>query len=168
MVRRSHIFVVLAALSLPTVAAATPEFPAEIQAHLNLSYQPACAVCHAGTPGAGTATTLFAMTLKSHGLVPYSNGSLDTALDDIKAANTSSAGDGISDIQKLENGEDPNSVVGEGGVQATPFPPPDYGCNVGRGRISFGSLGAALGVLGIAAGTRRRSRRGRASADRAA
>jgi hypothetical protein len=157
--RRALVFIALIATLTPGPAGATPGFPAEIQAHLGLTYTPACSVCHVGTPGPGTATTPFAVTLQGFGLVAYDNASLDTALDDDKADNVSSAGDGVSDVQKLENGEDPNAVAGDGGSVAAPFPPPDYGCQLGRVGPLRPWVIASTGAFIVAVGLRRRSSR---------
>ena len=158
MARITVILLALVGAILPGHADATPEFPGVIQSYLQLSSPPPCTICHVGTPALGNASTPFAETLKSYGLQPYNDGSLQTALGDIKAANTSSVGDGVSDIQKLENGEDPNSVVGDGGsTLPAPFPPPDYGCQIGRVNASQASGMYSLGVLALAIGLRRRS-----------
>ncbi|MGA2451333.1 MAG: hypothetical protein ABTD50_21955 [Polyangiaceae bacterium] len=157
--RRTLVSFALLATLLSRRAGATPGFPAEIQAHLGLTYTPACTVCHVGTPGPGTATTPFAVTLEGFGLVPYDNASLDTALDDDRASNTSSAGDGVSDIQKLENGEDPNAYAGDGGPVPAPFPPPDYGCRLGRSGLSRTPVAPIVLSLMAAIGLRRRAKR---------
>ena len=158
MIRQSAFLIAFFGVLVPRFADATPGFPAEIQAHLALSYTPDCSICHVGAQQAGTATTPFAMTLKSYGLTPYNNASLDSALDAINAANISSAQDGIPDIQKLEKQEDPNAYLGDGGSAPVPFPPPDYGCQMGRARPSSGVF-IAMGALALTIGLRRRSRR---------
>jgi hypothetical protein len=160
MARRIVVLIALLAMLVPARAGATPGFPPEIQAHLQLTYEPGCNVCHVGTPAVGDATTPFALTLISYGLVPNDNASLDAALDAIRAANVSSAGDGISDIQKLENDEDPNSFIGDGGGPVPiPFPPPDYGCQIGRVGASPSSVVASIAPLAAATCLRRRSKR---------
>jgi len=98
-------------------------YPPEIRAHLSLSYTPACTLCH-NTPsgGFGTVTTPFGRSMMSRGLVAQNLASLDTALDALAAEHTDSDGDGVSDIDELRAGSDPN-VAGGGSVT-----PPTYGC----------------------------------------
>jgi hypothetical protein len=98
-------------------------YPPEIRAHLSLSYTPACTLRH-NTPsgGFGTVTTPFGRSMMSRGLVAQNIASLDTALDALAAEHTDSDGDGVSDIDELKGGSDPN-VSGGGSV-----PPPTYGC----------------------------------------
>lgn len=121
-------------LSVST-AGATPTFPAVIAEKLSVA-APECTLCHAGTPGPGTAVTPFAKTLKTRGLVPNNEDSLKTALDAIAAEGKDSDGDGTPDIRELEDGTDPNSAPGDGAIT------PEYGCEIGRGLRVDGSAGA--------------------------
>jgi len=120
-------------------AQASPTFPAEIRAHLGLSYTPPCTLCH-NTPsgGFGTVTTPFGKSMMARGLVAENLQSLDTALDALAAEMTDSDGDGVPDIPELKNGTDPN-VPGGGGT------PVSYGCF----DVS-GQRGSPLGLLPLA------------------
>jgi hypothetical protein len=147
--------IVLAAAS----AAATPGFPDAIAAHL-AAPTPPCSVCHqGGVTGRGTVSTPFGQAMVARGLVPYDEASLTTALDALAAEGHDSNGNGVSDVDELKAGDDPNAGAGDTVV-------PTYGCLgsvAGRppGRGGRGALTAlALGLL-LAAGSRRhrRSRR---------
>lgn len=55
----------LLGLALPSVAAASEEFPTELRAVAELECTPTCTVCHTSDPGTnGTATKPFAMAMK--------------------------------------------------------------------------------------------------------
>jgi hypothetical protein len=132
-------------------AAASADYPAEIRSQLGLSYTPSCALCHTnGNTGIGTANTPFATSMRARGLVAADVASLDTALAALTAEMTDSDGDGVSDIDELKAGSDPNAVGGA-------ITPPTYGCfNVtGQGPGPFGAC-AWLLVLATLAGFRRR------------
>jgi hypothetical protein len=116
---RAPVILLVSVLAAP--AAASPGVPAEIAAHLGAPTPP-CTICHQGTPGLGTATTAFATALKARGLVPGNLASLDTALDALAAEGHDSNGNGISDIDELKAGNDPNALTGGSTVT------PTYGC----------------------------------------
>jgi MYXO-CTERM domain-containing protein len=133
-------------------AGASPNYPAEIQKQLGLSYTPSCAICHQnGVTGTGTVTTLFGQAMRAHGLVAGNIASLDTALAALEAEGTDSDGDGVPDIQELKNGTNPN-----GTGSATP---PTYGCFsvTGQGPGTWSGV-AWLLALAAAFGLRRRRR----------
>jgi hypothetical protein len=144
--------VVLASLLLTAPAAASPGVPAEIAAHLGAPTPP-CTICHQGTPGLGTATTVFAEALKARGLVPGNLASLDTALDALAAENHDSNGNGINDIDELKAGNDPNATSGSAVV-------PTYGClgSVARRQPGGGAGWVALIALALVAVRLRRRR----------
>jgi MYXO-CTERM domain-containing protein len=133
-------------------AAASSSYPAEIKAHLNLSYTPPCSLCHAnGVTGYGTVTTPFGKSMRARGLVCCNIGSLDTALDALAAEMTDSDGDGIPDITELKNGTDPNTAGG------APVTQPTYGCfNVTGQGPTAGATAALLLALAGARLLRRR------------
>ena len=147
--------VLLVSSLLAAPAAASPTFPAEIAAHLSAPTPP-CTICHQGTPGLGTATTAFAEAMKARGLVPGDLTSLDTALDALAAESHDSNGNGVSDIDELKAGKDPNA-----GATATVTP--TYGC-VGSIAAAPPRAGAAVALVLLALGLRRRSRHSTARA----
>ncbi len=156
---RSVLFAAMLTLPLGArQARATPNFPAAIEAHLSLSAPPACTICHATSAGGeGTVTKPFGIAMEQAGLRAFDVASLDAALDALKAAHTSSAGDLVPDITKLEEGLDPNVPVnGSFGPDE-----PSFGCGA---RIAPGGPlpddhGACMiGLIGLAV-ARKRSRR---------
>ena len=105
------------------LARASSNYPAEIRAHLGLSYTPDCTLCHSvPTGGFGTVTTPFGTSMQARGLKAQNVQSLTTALDALAGEQTDSDGDGVPDIDELKAGTNPN-VAGGGTV-----PPPTYGC----------------------------------------
>jgi hypothetical protein len=91
-------------LLAPALARASTGYPAEIQTQLNLSYTPACSICHAGgDTDAGTVTTPFGSTMVMFGLMGGNNlPSVDGALAGLEAENSPY-------IAYLKAGEDPNN-----------------------------------------------------------
>ena len=105
------------------LAHGSPSYPAEIRAHLSLSYTPPCTLCHQTESGGfGTVTTPFGKSMMARGLVAQNLASLDTALDALAAEQTDSDHDGDTDIGDLKAGADPNVP---GGGSGTPLA---YGC----------------------------------------
>ncbi len=141
-----------ASLVLTGAAAfASPVYPADIQTHLSLSAPPpqSCSLCHVNGVGAvGTANTLFGKAMRAQGLVLENPTSLNTALDALATAKTDSDGDGMSDIDELKAGRDPNVAdnadggTGGGGGSTSPGAL-TYGC--GSNEVPF--LATGLGVL---------------------
>ena len=90
--------------------------------------------------------------MKARGLVPTDLASLDTALDALAAENHDSNGNGISDIDELKAGNDPNAT-GTGGSTVTP----QYGCSGARSAPdSAGGTAALLMALLLGLAARRR------------
>ena len=106
-------------------ASATPNFPGIIASDLGLDAAPDCALCHVGATKVGTVTTPFGMSMLTRGLVAYDEGSLSLALQALDGEGTDSDGDGVTDLDELQSGEDPN--VGAGGTAPLG---PEYGCSV--------------------------------------
>ncbi len=117
--------------------------PGEIQAHLKLSYTPPCTLCHATATGGGLVVTKFGQSMVAAGLNP-NIATLDPALDTLNTNKTDSDGDGIPDIQALQEGLDPST-----GYSQPNAPPERYGCGA---RISTGPL-RQRGELSIALAT---------------
>lgn len=123
MLRRAF---VLACLLVGT-AEATPNFPAAIQTHLTMAEKPDCALCHFGEPGRGTVQTPFGLAMRERGLVAGDTDALIQALDQMSTDQVDSDRDGVTDIQELQNGDNPNGET---------FESPRYGCRLGRGSDS--------------------------------
>jgi hypothetical protein len=139
-------------------ALATPEFPETIQEALNMPCVPQCVLCHL-TPSGGPLNYRFGDTLSSYGQVarPHDRQSLRDALENIEnnpsKPGGQADGDGVSDIEELRRGDDPN-VDGAGNLCG-----PRYGCGA---RIaphgapdSLGALSAVVVAAALALAMRR-------------
>lgn len=119
--------VAVAVLALTVAASraaiASPSYPEAVQETLSLAAPPSCTTCHA-TPsgGFGTATRPFAAYLRSRGLVAEDLASLQGSLAAAIGEKHDSDGDGMSDVDELRAGGDPNEAF------ASDVPPPAYGC----------------------------------------
>ena len=119
-------FLLAAAIATPLAARATPNFPAAIARDLGLPAPPACTICHATNDGgAGTAVKPFATYLVSRGLVPFSEGSLAGALAAAAGEHHDTDRDGVSDVDALAQGLDPNRNPS----QAKTLEDPTFGCS---------------------------------------
>jgi len=117
---------------------ATPDFPGVIQQQLGLAQPPPCTICHAtNAGGVGTVVKPFGIYLRSRGLVPFDEASLRNALLADMGERHSSSG-GLTDIDALKAGEDPNGTPGSNLV-------PAYGCSSGGSTMDWLTL-AALGT----------------------
>jgi hypothetical protein len=82
----------------------------------------------------GTVKKPFGISMMAHGLVAQSDSSLYAALDAIAADGTDSVCDGVSDIDALKAGRDPNVPLADAGgassgqCAAPSFDSPRYGC----------------------------------------
>jgi hypothetical protein len=116
----------LGLLLVANAAEAQEDYPSVVQNHLSLGTTPPCSLCHAkGNTGVGTVVTPFAWSMRSKGLVVDDPDSVVRALDALKAAHTDSDGDGVSDIDELIAGTDPNTAAR---VPIRPADDPTYGC----------------------------------------
>jgi hypothetical protein len=137
-------------------ARAEASYPGEIQSHLGLNYTLQCTICHAtNLGGIGTVVTPFGTAMRNHGLTT-DIGTLDPALDALASAGTDSNGDGVSDIQQLKNGVDPNTGKSVSSVEKEQF-----GCGARIARQSPAPAGYGLMLLGVVLTifSRRRTRR---------
>ena len=117
---------------------ATPNFPGVIQQHLGLAQPPPCTICHATNAGGlGTVVKPFGIYLQSRGLVPFDDASLRNALMADIAERHSSSG-GLTDVDALRAGQDPNGVQGSNLV-------PTYGCSSAGSTVDLLTL-YALGA----------------------
>ncbi|MEO7032974.1 MAG: thrombospondin type 3 repeat-containing protein [Polyangiaceae bacterium] len=133
-------------LAWSSAAHAKEEFPGQIENQYKLGYQPPCSVCHtADNTGSATPRTAFALALRSRGLTG-SNQTLSIALKQLEADGVDSDGDGVTDIQELKDGTDPNS---SGNASIKDAQEPGYGCGgtppTGRGGAMQG-IAVALGL----------------------
>jgi hypothetical protein len=124
------------------MAGATLNFPGAVQRDLNLSYSPQCSLCHSGgQTGNGTVGTPFGKSMKARGMVASDENALKAALDQMTQEKVDSDGDGVSDIDELEQGTDPN-------VRGAGQDPPSYGCSLApSGEVSPLFALAALALV---------------------
>lgn len=146
--RTSGLLLALAVLAAPIAARATPDFPEAIARDLQLSAPPPCTICHATEAGgSGTVTKPFGKYLVSRGLVPFDENSLAGALAAAAGEQHDTDGDGVSDIDALRRGLDPNGTA----AGASALEDPTFGCSaVGGGEGSTWLLALVVG-LGVAA-----------------
>ena len=113
----------LAAMSWAGAALATPNFPPAIQQFVGSASAPPCTICHNNPNGGlGTVTTTFGLYMKSLGLMVFDLGSLQTALMAAQAAKHESSEAGITDIDALRMGLDPNNPNAAGMPPGEPPP----------------------------------------------
>src|SRR5439155_3065798 len=90
-------------------ARASAGYPTAIVEHLAIFYSPPCSLCHLeGKTGPGTAETPFARSARAHGLEGGDVRLVGVALDSLMRYGTDSDRYGVSDIQVLLAGTDPN------------------------------------------------------------
>src|SRR5260370_20959556 len=110
--------VLLMQAALIAMLLATPNFAGVIQQKLGLAQPPPCTICHATNAGGlGTVVKPFGIYLQSRGLVPFDDASLRNALMADIAERHSSSG-GLTDVDALRAGEDPNGAPGSNLVPA--------------------------------------------------
>jgi len=144
---RKRMMAALWVMSFVGAAHATPNFPGAIQRELGLQSPPQCTICHATNEGGtGTVVKPFGIYLRSRGLVAFDEASLHNALLAAVGEHHDSSGTGVSDIDKLKAGQDPNPTSGGSGTQSVSAP--SYGCSTSGGSIAgllpFAALAAAL------------------------
>ena len=121
---------VLLGCLLSSSAFASPTYPQGIRSYLQLTDAPDCTLCHRDNfGGTGTVIRPFGRTLVDHFQLTGNNNVtlLKAALAGDDAQNLDSDGDGVTDIDELRMGTDPN--VGASGLEAGPSVPlPETGC----------------------------------------
>ena len=156
----------LAAVLSAASAAASPSYPGLLQTDLGLEQPPPCTVCHASdSGGTGTATKPFGEAMQGFGLRGATPGSLEPAIKASENAHWDSDGDGVTDIDELQDGTDPNDGPGRTTASAVVIPQPENGCSLQKHRPAKGDAhGMLLGLLGLGIlEARRRARRGSAA-----
>ena len=145
--RLAH-FLLVVTVGAPLTARATPDFPAAIERDLHLSAPPDCTICHATNEGGtGTVVKPFGKYLVSRGLAPFDESSLAGSLAAAQGEHHDTDGDGISDIDALQRGLDPN-----GSPSGAPLvEDPSFGCSATGGGAGNTLLFALVVGLRLAA-----------------
>jgi hypothetical protein len=120
-----------------------------------MAYQPHCSLCHLDDKtGAGTVVTPFGWSMKNRGLTGSTN-TVPPAIAQMIKDGVDSDGDGVTDIEELKNGTDPNSPGDAGLGDARP----GYGCGgtppVGRSTLPDGGF-IVMAIVAVARALRLR------------
>lgn len=126
----------LLSLLLPVAAEASLIYPTILEEETEAACTPACTACHDSLQGGeGTVVQPFGEALMDRGLTGSDHELLITLIDEIAADGQDVDGDGISDVDELAAGGDPNP----GDATFCDVELPRYGC--------FSHTGHAPGVL---------------------
>lgn len=107
-------FVLSAGVLFSSRAAASPTYPGELQALLDMPCVPQCTLCHRDNNGGrGTVVTPFGQAMRQAGLVYKRPDLIQPALDKLQQEGVDSDGDGVGDVDELRQGRNPNQP-GEG------------------------------------------------------
>jgi hypothetical protein len=124
---------------------------------LNLTYAPSCSLCHKnGATGPGTVKTPFGLSAIARGLNASDRNSVAAALRQMQRDQVDSDADGVSDIDELKLGTDPNTAASTSQADY-----PVGGCGASR-RTGGGGTAPAAAYLAwsLALSLRRRRRNG--------
>jgi hypothetical protein len=155
-IRAASIALAVAASAVSSYGQAKNQFPSEIRKDIpGMTRQPQCNLCHLDDKtGGGTVVTPFGWSMKARGLTGSTN-TVAPAIAQMIKDGVDSDGDGVTDIEELKNGTDPNSAA-DVYLDETK---PGYGCGgtppVGRGMAGWGFVVLALGGAGSALRRRR-------------
>jgi hypothetical protein len=105
-----------------------PEYPGEIEKHLDLACPPPCWLCHATAAGGGPVEKPFPLAMLGNGLRANSPETVAPALDAIlaKGSAVDSDADGTNDAEELADARNPNINANEENDALAC--PPEYGC----------------------------------------
>jgi hypothetical protein len=156
---RTAPFVALAAAVVASNALASESYPHTLDRALDMSCPPDCTLCHTTrSGGALTANTPVGISMRRAGLECCDTSQLLDVIAALETDGTDSDADGVSDVDELRAGDDPNAT--EGKMKCLP-PEPDDGCAVrrraGESRGPWSILVAAVLFAGMR--LRRRNRR---------
>ena len=141
--------VLLGALAPLSSAQATRGLPQQIRTALGLQYVPQCSLCHQeGKTGNGTVFTPFALSARARGLTANGGGrssttsNVSTTLTQMASDAVDSDGDGVTDVDELKAGTDPNVS----GPVPMAMVDPTYGCATAGSAALWPALLAAGGL----------------------
>jgi hypothetical protein len=142
----------VSALTVVGNARASETFPQAVQEHLDLACAPQCTLCHT-TPagGAGMIDKLFGGAIFGQGARAKMPETIPAALDTLEANGSDVDMDGVTDIDELRAGMNPNP----GDTELCLI---TYGCgariasgNASRPAVNgWGALAAALAAIALA------------------
>jgi MYXO-CTERM domain-containing protein len=150
--RRAALLAHFACAAWTGIASASPSFPGRLQEELDMPCAPQCTLCHRDTNGGqGTAVQPFGEAMKNAGLRLKQPDLIPVALNKLAEGGYDSDGDGVTDVNELKEGRNPNQP-GEGVLC------PTYGCTAGGSTKPPRTPLAAL-IAGLALAIVRRKRR---------
>ncbi len=140
-------------LASPGRASASERFPRALQNAVGAPFESPCSLCHLGDYRTNdSVTTRFGRAMRARGLAAGDEDSLIHALDAMRVDDVDSDLDGVTDIEELQIGTDPNLRPDQVPEEAI-----NYGCSVAEPgaphthRESASPLGTPAWILASAA-----------------